>query len=498
MPALRKRLRRRRNTNFQTHGFAVHRHQRPWARRWLFGRREQGPSPPRLPRPCLQPAHPIVTPAARLQATLELLADLDRAARPADAVTSTFFRARRHIDESDRGAILETLYTLLRHRARLGWWLARKGQEDTPRLRLLAYLALAERRPLEQIQRLFNGGKFAPEPLSAREEAMLVGLRGATMQHPEMPEAVRLECPDWALAPLQSRFGDAFDGEMAATLVPPPLDLRVNSVKTTRPAVMRALTGLGLQPQATALAPQGIRLREKLALGRLPGLKTGEIEIQDEGSQLVAELVGARPGERVVDFCAGAGGKTLALAAQMQNRGHLIACDISEGRLKRCAERLRRAGLHNVETRVLGSESDKWVKRHKYGFDRVLVDAPCSGTGTWRRNPDARWRDPELGLGALAQLQGRILTSAARLVKPGGRLVYATCSVLSEENEEQVAAFLAAHPAFRPVPLAEAAPQLSIPGAGDQLSLTPAQHDTDGFFAAVFQRMPEAPSPVTP
>jgi 16S rRNA (cytosine967-C5)-methyltransferase len=230
-------------------------------------------------------------------------------------------------------------------------------------------------------------------------------------------------------------------------------------------------------------------------LASLPMLKSGEVEIQDEGSQLVAMLVDARPGERVVDFCAGAGGKTLAIAAQMANKGHVIACDVMEGRLKRSAERFRRAGLHNIETRLLASETDRWVKRHKGGFDRVLVDAPCSGTGTWRRNPDARWRAPEeQGLDNLLSLQTRILASAARLVKPGGRFVYATCSMLSEENEDQVAAFLAAHPAFHVVPLHEAAPQLTNSAQPDYLSLTPARHDTDGFFAAVMQRDAAPPS----
>ncbi len=384
---------------------------------------------------------PVTTlPAPLLHATIDLLTEVETAARPADAVTSAWFRSRRDLDETERGAILELLYVLMRNRARLGWWLAHEGRADTARNRVMAW-------------------------------------QGA-LNHPDMPEEVRLECPDWALGPLRQRFGDSFGAEMAAMLVPPPLDLRVNPVKTTREAVLRDLQRLGIAAKATPLSPLGIRVQERLSLARLPGLKTGEIEIQDEGSQLVAGLVDAKPGDRVVDFCAGAGGKTLALAAQMQNRGHVIACDVNEARLKRAAERLRRAGLHNVETRVLASETDKWVKRHKLGFDRVLIDAPCSGTGTWRRNPDARWRAPELGLAGLVALQARILASAARLVKPGGRLVYATCSVLVEENEAQVTGFLAAHPGFHLVPQAEA----------DFLSLTPLQHGTDGFFAAVLKR----------
>ena len=228
----------------------------------------------------------------------------------------------------------------------------------------------------------------------------------------------------------------------------------------------------------------------------MPWLKTGEVEIQDEGSQLVAALLDAQPGERVVDFCAGAGGKTLAIASQMNNRGRIVACDVNEARVKRCAERLRNAGVHNTEVRVLSSESDRWVKRHKLSFDRVLIDAPCSGTGTWRRNPDARWRETgEDGLANLVALQARILASAARLVKHGGRLVYATCSILPEENEDQVTAFLAANPAFRLVPLGEVEPDLATKVEGDTLSLTPARHATDGFFAAVLQRVAPVAQP---
>ncbi len=252
------------------------------------------------------------------------------------------------------------------------------------------------------------------------------------MVHPAMAEEVRLECPDWAAAPLRDRFGAEFAVEMAAMLVPPPIDLRVNAIRTRASGAARPWSGRDCGT-ATPLAPFGIRIAERMSLSRLPGLKTGEIEIQDEGSQLVAALLDAQAGDRVVDFCAGAGGKTLAIAAQMGNRGRIIACDINEARLKRCAERLRRAGVHNAETRLLTSETDRWIKRHKAGFDRVLIDAPCSGTGTWRRNPDARWRAPEeKGLDHLVALQARILASAARLVRPGGRLVYATCSLLRE------------------------------------------------------------------
>ena len=425
---------------------------------------------------------------ALLHATLDLLCEVEATARPADAVTSAFFRKRRHLGDRDRGAVLEQLYAILRHRARLGWWLARQDCDDTPRNRLLAWLILGEGKSPNQIKRLFDGAKVSAAALTDPENKLLMTLQHRTMAHPDMPEAVRLECPAWAFTPLKQRFGETFGAEMANTLSSPPLDLRVNPLKTTRDAMLGQLKGMGLRVEPMRLSPHGIRLKARLSLARLPGLKTGDIEIQDEGSQLVALLVDAKPGERVVDFCAGAGGKTLAIAAQMKNKGHIIACDVNESRLKRCAERHRRAGLHNVETRVLASETDRWIKRHKGGFDRVLVDAPCSGTGTWRRNPDARWRAPELGLENLVALQARILASAARLVKPGGRLVYATCSMLREENEAQVASFLASNPGFRIVPVRDAAPHLMGVTQSDHLSLTPARHGTDGFFAAVLQR----------
>lgn len=430
-----------------------------------------------------------MTTADRLQATIELLQEVERDPRPADAVVSAWFRARRHILDKARGDISNLLYAALRSHARLGWWLARFERPATPRSRLLAFLALGRSKTRDQIHNLCTGARFAPAMLTQDERILLGRLQGGSLEHPEMPEEVLAECPGWAFEPLRHRFGPAFGREMAAMLTPPPLDLRVNPLKTSQAAVLDALARLGLPAQACRMAPHGVRVADRPSLSRLPMLKTGEAEIQDEGSQLVAMLVDARPGDRVVDFCAGAGGKTLAIATQMANKGLVIACDVAEGRLKRAAERFRHAGLHNIQTRLLAGERDKWVKRHKGGFDRVLVDAPCSGTGTWRRNPDARWRaQEEGGLEALQALQANILDSAARLVKPGGRLVYATCSLLPDENEAQVERFLAAHPDFQVVPLRDAAPQLATSAHPDYLSLTTARHDTDGFFAAVMQR----------
>jgi 16S rRNA (cytosine967-C5)-methyltransferase len=433
-----------------------------------------------------------VTAADRLKAILDLMQEIDSVARPADAVISAWFRARRQIGDRDRGAISEEIYALMRHHARLGWWLQRHGREETPRNRLLAWLVINGRLALAQLEGLFSGKATAPDGLTDPERTLISKLQGCTIEHPSMPEEVRAECPAWALEPLRQRFGDQFGREMAALLKPASLDLRVNPLKSDRAAMLRSLRDLALEAKPCPMAPQGIRIEKRPSLSDLPMLKKGAVEIQDEGSQLVALLVAARPGERVVDFCAGAGGKTLAMAAEMENRGHIIACDVREGRLKRAAERFRQAGFHNVQTRLLASETDRWVKRHKASYDRVLVDAPCSGSGTWRRNPDARWRAPEeRGLEGLVELQARILASAARLVKPGGRLVYATCSLLPEENEQQVAAFLAASPAFEAVPLADTELHQIQSAHPDYLSLTPARHDTDGFFAAVLRRKAE-------
>jgi 16S rRNA (cytosine967-C5)-methyltransferase len=218
------------------------------------------------------------------------------------------------------------------------------------------------------------------------------------------------------------------------------------------------------------------------------------VEVQDEGSQIAAQLADARPGLRVVDFCAGAGGKTLALAAAMGNRGHLVACDVSATRLERATQRLRRAGASIVQRVPLAGARDKWVKRHAQSFDRVFVDAPCTGTGTWRRNPDAKWRLRPEDLVELAALQADILDSAQRLVKPGGRLIYVTCSLLGEENEAQIERFLAGHGDFTLLPVADVWRETiggEPPAPGTMLRLTPARHGTDGFFVAVVQRKPQ-------
>ncbi|SMH59941.1 RsmB/NOP family class I SAM-dependent RNA methyltransferase [Azospirillum agricola] len=436
-----------------------------------------------------------MTPAARLQAVIDLLTEIDETPRPADAVMSAYFRNRRFIGSKDRTHIAQTSYAILRRHARLGWWIERTGfPRATPRARVLAYSLLEERRNAGVVLEMFSGGKFAPARLTDEELALVTALDTHTLDHPDMPETVRVECPEWAEGPMRAALGDRFAVEMEKLLDAAPLDLRVNSMKANQASAIKALSKVQITAETTQWSPWGLRVKGRPQLAGVGAFKDGLVEIQDEGSQLVALAVAPRPGHQVVDFCAGAGGKTLAIAAYMKNKGRVVACDVLEKRLKRATERFRRAGLHNIEAHPLTSERDPWVKRHKRKFDRVLVDAPCSGTGTWRRNPDARWRQLGPGLEQLLPLQANILDSAARLVKPGGRLIYATCSMLHDENEGQVEAFLQSHPDFTVKPIAEVWAEEEAgtpPVEGPFLRLTPARHDTDGFFAAVLDRKAE-------
>jgi len=436
-----------------------------------------------------------VTPAARIAGAIELLAAIEAALRkPADAVANAFFRDRRFIGSGDRRAISERVWAVLRARRRLQWWLEHAGAAVTPRL-LVAASLLLEGWALSGVAQSYSGGQFGPTHLSAAEMVELKKLEEHTLDHPAMPEAVRLEVPDWVLPRLQARFGETLAPEMAAMSLAAPLDLRVNLLKGTREDAVAALAVEGIAATPTPLSPWGLRVEGRRLVTTGPAFQSGLVEIQDEGSQLVAAMVGAAPGMRVADWCAGAGGKTLALAMTMQNRGQIVACDVSEPRLEGAVRRLRRAGVHNVERHLI-APGDKWAKRRAGAFDRVLVDAPCTGTGTWRRNPDARLRLAERDLLELVPKQAAILEAASRLVRKGGRLVYATCSVLTEENEAQVQGFIATHPDFAVVPLADAwAGAVPAPGAGEFLSLTPRRHGTDGFFTAVLERRGEvAPS----
>jgi 16S rRNA (cytosine967-C5)-methyltransferase len=435
-----------------------------------------------------------MTPGARIAAAIDILAAIDSAGRPADDVAADYFRRRRYIGAKDRVQVAAHVYAVLRHRAVLDWWIARASQREIApdaRRRVIAALLLVDKLAPEDAAESFDGGRFRPAALSPAEQRLARGLAGRTLTHPEMPRAVACDLPDWLEPHLDAVYGRRLEDEIAALNAPAPLDLRVNALKADRDTARRALAAERIHTEATPWSPLGLRLKHRAPLAGTAAFKDGLVEVQDEGSQLAALLADARPGMRVVDFCAGAGGKTLALAAQMKNRGKLIACDVSEWRLDRAGRRLRRAGISNVERRPLSSERDPWVKRHADSFDRVFVDAPCLGIGSWRRNPDGKWRAGPQDLAELVPRQRDILASAARLVRPGGRLIYATCSLLREENEAQAEAFLAANPDFALYPAARAWAETiggPSPGGDDYLRLTPARHGTDGFFVAIFER----------
>jgi 16S rRNA (cytosine967-C5)-methyltransferase len=446
-----------------------------------------------------------VTPGARIAAAIDILSAVEGGERPADDIAADYFRRRRYIGAKDRAQISTHVYGVLRHRAALDWWVARaskdevaRGNSSHARSRMIAALLLVDGRTPDDLAANFDGDRFRPTPLGPAETRLARALAGRTLTHPAMPRAVANHLPDWLLPYLASVYGHRLEDEMAALDAAAPLDLRVNRLKADRDGARLALAAEHVEALPTPWSPVGLRLTHRAPLGGLAAFKEGLVEIQDEGSQVAALLADARPGMRVVDFCAGAGGKTLALAASMQNRGKLVACDVAEWRLERAGRRLRRAGISNVERRVLASERDPWVKRHTQSFDRVFVDAPCLGIGSWRRNPDGKWRATPQDLAELALRQRDILQSAARLVKPGGRLVYVTCSLLREENEAQAEAFLAAMPDFALYPAARAWAETiggRSPGGEDYLRLTPARHGTDGFFVALFERHSPHPNP---
>ncbi|MXV44232.1 class I SAM-dependent methyltransferase [Saccharibacter sp. 17.LH.SD] len=433
-----------------------------------------------------------MTPAARLSGAIDLLCAIQNAPhRPADAVANSFFRERRYIGGGDRRAISNITWDVLRSWRRLHWHLRADVKERhsdvSPRL-LCGGMVLFSGKSLRDVQELFSGERYAPSVLTQREIVMLQGLEGEALTVERQPLAVRLEIPDWIMPYLQADFGDRLEEEMAALLESPSLDLRVNLLKSSRAGAMKALQREGFDVEETRYSPWGMRLEGRQPVTSSQTFRDGVVEIQDEGSQLIAAAIGAQPGQRILDYCAGAGGKTLALAMTMENRGQIVACDVSRVRLDGAVKRLRRAGVHNVMRHLLVS-GDKWAKRREKSFDTVLVDAPCSGTGTWRRNPDARLRLTEQDIQELCVKQAHIIEIAARLVRPGGRLIYATCSLLSVENYKQVSAFLEKHPDYQW--LSPEQGSALLPEALRQkahFALTPYQHGTDGFFVSILQK----------
>jgi len=412
---------------------------------------------------------------AQLDGIREALVAVLPSRSPADVVLKFFFRDNRKLGARDRALVADTVYSVLRHRRML------EAVTPSASPRELALASLVK----------FQGYGVGPlEPvLRPEERTWLVALKARDLE--ELPFEVRADLPDWIVAHLRERYSDTEILALARSLAnPAPLDLRVNTLQAPREAVLQRLEADGIEAAPTRYSPLGVRLKEKIAINRHPMFLAGAVEVQDEGSQLLGLLVEPRRTDMVVDFCAGAGGKTLQLGAAMNSQGRLYAFDISDKRLGNLTPRLRRSGLSNVHPQRIEGENDAKVKRLRGKIDRVLVDVPCTGLGTLRRNPDLKSRQNAEGLAHLNAKQYAILEAAASLLKPGGRLVYGTCSLLTQENEAIVERFLAAHPEFALVPVSEvlARQGVSVPGCEHYLALSPVRHETDGFFAAVLQR----------
>jgi len=417
-------------------------------------------------------------PNALLDLTTELLRSVLKLDQPADGVVSAFFRQHRALGARERHTLAETAYTVLRQRLVLQH-LAQSGSGALERR--LAVLAWQ------------GSDTFLRGALGPHEQQWLAEVQA--IDRSTLPEKLRHNLPDWLANALKAQLPEEeFWPLVEALNSAAPLDLRVNVLKAKREEVQRGLAEAGIASEPTPYSPWGLRLATKPVLTKLPLFTAGAFEVQDEGSQLLALLTDPKRGEMVVDFCAGAGGKTLALGAAMRNTGRLYAFDVSGHRLDALKPRMARSGLSNVHPAQIAHERDDRIKRLAGKIDRVLVDAPCSGLGTLRRNPDLKWRQSPKSVAELQVKQAAILASAARLLKPGGRLVYATCSLLRAENEDVVAGFDQAHgDDFEPLavaPLLEAAhvSAASSLDTGGRLRLWPQRHHTDGFFAAVWRR----------
>ncbi len=412
--------------------------------------------------------------ASQFDLLLEATKQVLRFVHPADSVLRHFFRDNRSLGMRDRGLIAETIYALLRKRL----WLMHLTKSDQPRLLLLATLVKVEGWEVKNL-----GGITKPH-----EREMLRGIVAAAPGHLSLPAETNL--PEWLIHLYLKNHSRQQLIQLAGGLdQPAPLDLRVNTVHTNRATVLEELKEIEIEAAATPYSPLGIRVVGKPALQQHRLLVEGHVEVQDEGSQLLGYLLAPRRGEMVVDFCAGAGGKTLLLGALMHSTGRLYAFDVSEKRLTNLKPRLKRSGLSNVQPVRIEHENDARVTRLAGKVDRVLIDAPCSGLGTLRRNPDLKWRQSAEDILELAVKQSNILAGAARLLKPGGRLVYATCSILRDENEVIVESFLASNPGFRTLNSEDIlrAQQIEV-DCGEHLQLYPHRHNTDGFFAAVLEK----------
>jgi 16S rRNA (cytosine967-C5)-methyltransferase len=431
-------------------------------------------------------------PKALLEASSELVRLVLKFDHPTDAIVARFFRDNRGLGPRERATLTDTVYAVLRYKL-LFEHFAPSG--SGPRERRLAILGLAhsQKDPGARLNAAQTQAAqdFLRSALTDQERAWLEQCQ--QIQGSDLLERHRHNLPEWLVTPLKETLGAEFWPLVQSLDQMAPLDLRVNALNDKRPEVQKELKASGIETTPTPYSPWGLRVKGKPSLAKAEAFVRGAVEVQDEGSQLLALLLDAKRGEMVVDFCAGAGGKTLAIGATMRNTGRLYAFDTSAHRLDALKPRLARSGLSNVHPAALAHERDDRIKRLAGKIDRVLVDAPCSGLGTLRRHPDLKWRQTEKTVAELATMQAAILQSAARLLKPGGRLVYATCSLLPQENEAVAQAFSQANPEFIPLDVGELLTQLKVDDAatlcgGPYLRLWPHRHGTDGFFAAVWER----------
>jgi 16S rRNA (cytosine967-C5)-methyltransferase len=413
-----------------------------------------------------------------LRMTSIVLADVLSNTGPADVKLGLFFKQHRDLGTKDRAFVAESVYGVLRRKA----FLMYVAEGNDPRKLLLAYL----------IRVLGTSTRDLNEVLNAQQKEWALAIKAKKTE--DMTKAEKADLPEWFWDKLVVQYGE----EEALTIArsfhqQASLDLRVNVIKASREDVIAKFQSEKTEIKPTPYAPYGLRMPQKMTISKHPFFIDGKIEVQDEGSQLLAQLVAPRRGEMIADFCAGAGGKSLAIGALMRNSGRIYAFDVSEKRLQNLGIRLKRSGLSNLHSQVISSEADPKLKRLFGKFDRVLVDAPCSGLGTLRRNPDLKWRQQPKDVEELTVKQTNILARASKLVKAGGRLIYATCSLLRDENEQIAEAFLQSNPEFRLVPANTILAQQEIElDTGEYLKLLPHLHQTDGFFAAVFERVKPA------
>jgi 16S rRNA (cytosine967-C5)-methyltransferase len=426
-------------------------------------------------------------PAARITAIIELVSNFmdmleEGRKTPIDGYLAKYFRENRYIGSHDRGEISGLFYFIVRNYAALNWWAVQHTFTPHPRILTLFAAIFTGKYSPSTLQEICNGERFAPATLKKSEIEALQIASNSELSNDKMPDDVRLNVPKWWFQTIKSHYSDMTEDLLKAMSLEAPTDIRANALKTNKHELKKILKTQGVLAEEIEHVEHGLRINRRAGLFGLEAFQNGLFEIQDAGSQIVSNLVAAKAGDKVIDFCAGAGGKTLAIAANMAGKGRILALDVSAHRMQDMSKRLKRANVQNTQVKQIVNEKDEWLKRHKYSADYVLIDAPCTGCGTWRRNPDMKWRTEEKDLQELLTIQQNILLSASKLLKNSGKLIYATCSILPEENQQQIDNFLLVNQDFKISQIDFANNKY------DYLQLLPNLHQTDGFFACVLEK----------